>query len=438
MPDPVRAPAGGGNPSSRPSSQPSVTVRVPRLLRRPEFRRFWSARAVSLFGDEVSTLAIPLVAVLTTGAGATQMGLLTAASLLPNLLFSVVAGAWVDRFPHKRRVMIGADVGRALLLAVIPLLWWSDALTVRRLCVIAFAIGTLSVLFEVAHTSLFAALVARDDYIEANMLLNGARAMSTVSGPGVGGILVQVLGAPVALLADVGSYVASALFLTGARPDDQPRTTAGSGWGVTEGLRLLARSVPLRSVLLGTTTLNLFNYMFAALFVLYVTTELGIAPATLGLILGAGAVGGLLGAAVTGRLTRRFGIGATLLASFVVFPGPLFLVPLAGGPRPLVVGMLFTAEFVAAVGVMMLDITAGAVQTAATPGSMLARMQGANRTVNYGIRPIGALLGGWLGATLGLRPALWIAVIGALAGVFWIAFSPLARQRELPEPEPHR
>jgi MFS family permease len=408
---------------------------LPRLLRQAAFRRYWWAQTVSLFGDQVSTLAIPLLAVLTTGAGPAQMGYLTAAGLAPSLLFSVIAGAWVDRYPHKRRVMIAADIGRALLLTAVPVLWRTHALTLPQLYVVAFAVGTLAVFFEVAHSSLFVALVARSDYIQANTLLNGARAMSSVAGPSVGGVLVQVLSAPVAVLVDASSYLASALLLTRTEATEYRPATRKRGLGNAAGLRYLARSAALRSILLGSTTLNLFNYMFAALFVLYATTELGVSAGTLGAVIGVGAVGGLLGAAITGHLTRRFGIGATLLASFIMFPAPLILVPLAAGPTPVVLAMLFAAEFGSAVGVMMLDITAGAVQTAATPESMLARVQGAKRTVNYGIRPIGALLGGVLGATIGLQPALWVATIGALTGVFWIIFSPLPSLRDLPQAE---
>jgi MFS family permease len=406
---------------------------LPRLLRQAAFRRYWSAQTVSLFGDQVSTLAIPLLAVLSTGAGPAQMGYLTAAALVPNLLFSVIAGAWVDRHPHKRRVMIAADLGRALLLTAVPVLWWTNALTLPQLYAVAFAAGTLTVFFEVAHSSLFVALVARNDYIEANTLLNGARAMSSIAGPSIGGVLVQVLSAPVAVLADVSSYLASALMLTRTHATEYQPASRKQGLGTAAGLRYLTHSAALRSTLLGSTTLNLFNYMFAALFILYATTELKVSAGTLGAVIGVGAVGGLLGAAITGRLTRRFGIGATLVASFIMFPAPLILVPLAAGPRPVVLGMLLAAEFGSAVGVMMLDITAGAVQTAATPESMQARVQGAKRTVNYGIRPIGALLGGALGATIGMQPALWIATTGALTGVFWIIFSPLPSLRDLPQ-----
>lgn len=406
---------------------------VPRLLRQPAFRRYWSAQTVSMFGDQITLLAIPLLAVLTVGAGPAQMGCLTAAALVPNLLFSIVAGAWVDRLPHKRRVMIVADLGRAALLASVPLLAWTGALGLPYLYALSFLMGTLAVLFEVAHSSLFVSLVARADYVDANSLINGSRALSFVAGPSVGGLLVQVLTAPLALVADVVSYLASAAFLTKVKPMERPvGHKAGLGLGV--GLRFVARSPVLRPLLLGTTTLNLFNYIFAALFVLYVTTDLGVSPGTLGVVIGVGSAGGLLGAAVTGRVARRYGIGPTLVAGFVVFPAPLILVPLAGGSaEPVVLALLLGSEFLSALGVMMLDITAGSMQTAATPDSMLALVQGAERTVNYGIRPIGALIGGALGTAIGVRPALWIATVGAVAGVLWVLFSPIARMRELPE-----
>lgn len=411
---------------------PPRPPRIPRLLRQAAFRRYWSAQTVSLFGDQITMLAVPLLAVLAFGAGPAEMGYLTAASLLPNLFFSLPAGAWVDQRRRRRQVMIIADIGRADLLLVVPLLWWADALNLPLLCVVAFLIGTLSMFFEVAHTSVFATLVRREDYADASSLINGSRAMSDVAGPSIGGVLVQVLTAPVALFSGVLTYLTSAIFLTRIRVTEHP-VQSSPGLGMAAGVRYVARSAVLRAILLGTTTLNLFNYMFAALFVLYVTTELGISPGLLGLVIGAGSFGGLLGAAVTGPLSRRIGIGPAVILGLVVFPAPLILVPLAGGPRPLVLTLLLLAELVSALGVMILDIAVGSVQIAATPVAMLAVVSGFRRTVNYGIRPVGALIGGALGATIGVRPALWIASLGALLGVLWVIFSPLRTMRELPE-----
>ncbi|MFC0507651.1 MFS transporter [Micromonospora costi] len=397
------------------------------------FRRYWSAQTVSYFGDEVTTLALPLLAVLSTGAGPAEMGYLTAALLTPNLLFSLIAGAWVDRLPYKRRIMVLTDIGRALLLATIPAAYLFDLLTMPQLYAVAFAMGTLAVFFEVARGALIVSLVKRPDYVEANTLINGSRAMSLVAGPSIGGVLVQVLTAPIALVTDALSYVVSAYFLGRIRPAE-PAPNRDAGLGIVAGLRFIARTPMIRAILLGTTTVNLFNFMFAALFVLYATRHLGLSPGLLGVVLGAGAVGGLLGAAITGRFTRRFGVGPALLVGLVLFPAPLILVPLAGGPTPLVLGTLFAAEFLCAVGVMMLDIVAGAVQTAITPEPLLARATGVRRTINYGIRPIGALIGGGLGAAIGVREALWIATVGALTGVLWVLFSPVRRLRDLPEP----
>ena len=237
------------------------------------------------------------------------------------------------------------------------------------------------------------------------------------------------------LLVDSLSFVASALFLGRLHAPEpalgQSETRVRDD--VREGLSFVFRHPILRPSLLGVATLNLFNFAFWALFLLYATQELGIRPATLGLVLGAGAVGGLIGAVLAGRIGRRIGIGPAYLLGMVLFPAPLILVPAAGGPKPLVLAILFVSEFLSGLGVMILDINAGAFQTALTPDRLRARATGAFRFVNYGVRPLGALLGGALGSAMGLRSALWLSSIAALAGILWMLPSPLPRMRELPE-----
>jgi len=411
----------------------TLSKRSPALLRDRVFRHYWSAHVVSMVGDQVSLIAIPLLAVLTIGAGAVQMGFLTAAALLPNLFLSLLAGAWVDRRAYKRKVMICADLGRAALLVVVPVLAFVGVLRLWHLCVLSFAIGTLTVFYEVADGSLFASVVRRPDYIAANSLTNGARAMSFVAGPSVGGVLVQVLTAPFALVADVLSFVGSALLLTRiAPPENAGSRSEGGGLGIGSGLAVIFRSPVLRQLLLGATVINLFNYAFDALLILYVTTVLGISPGMLGALIGIASIGGLVGAAVTGPLTRRFGIGPVAVLGYLAFPLPLVLIPLADGPRPVVIGMLLAAEFLSSLGVMILDIGVGSLQTAATPVSRLSLVKGAQRTVNYGVRPIGALLGGLLGGLIGVQATLWTGAVGAVAGVLFILFSPVPHMRELP------
>jgi MFS family permease len=409
----------------------TVKPRVPELLRRPDFGRFWTGQTISLFGDQVTLIALPLAAVLVLHARAAQMGYLTAAALAPHLLFSIHAGAFVDRWGRRRVTMIVADVLRALLVATIPLAYALDALSLAHLYVVAFLIGTLSVFFSVADAGLFVALVRRDDYVQANSLLNGSRAFSFVAGPSVGGILVQLLKAPFALLVDALSYLASAFFLLRIAPAEPSTEQAESGH-VTAGLRYIARSPVVRTSLGATATINFFNFVFFALFILYATRSLHVRPGTLGLVLGAGAVGGLIGSAITGRIGRRIGIGPAFILGCALFPAPLLLVPAAGGPKPVVLACLFLAEFGSGLGVMILDISVGSIFAALVPDRLRSRVSGAYSVVNYGVRPLGSLAGGALGAWIGLRPTLWIATAGALLGVLWFVGSPLPALRELP------
>lgn len=378
-------------------------------------------------------IALPLVAVLALDANAAQMGYLFAAELAPNLLFALHAGAWVDRRGRRRRTMIAADVGRAVLLATIPLTAAVDGLSLEQLYVVAFATGTLSVLFHVSYSTLFVSLVPRERYVEASSILNGSRAFSFVAGPSIGGLLVQLVTAPFALVVDAVSYVVSALFLRRISAPEPPTEESESGH-VVAGVRFILRSPIVRASLLATATINFFNFVFHALFILYAVRVLDVSPGTLGLVLGAGAVGGLIGSVVTAAVSRRIGIGPAFLVGCVLFPAPLVLVPLAGGPKPLVLGLLFLAEFGAGLGVMILDISAGAIFAALIPNRLRARVSGAYLVVNYGVRPLGSLTGGVLGSTLGLRPTLWIATVGAIAGFLWLLPSPVPRLRELPEP----
>ena len=413
---------------------PGLLERAPDVLRRFGFRRFWLGETVSLVGDQITLIALPLVAVLALHASPAEMGYLVAAALVPNLLFSLHAGAWLDRRGRRRQAMIVTALGRSALLATIAVAYWLGALTMAQLYVVAFLTGTLSVLFFVAYSTLFVSLVPRDGYLEANALLNGSRAFSFVAGPSLGGLLVQLFSAPGALLADSLSFLASALSLHSISPAEPPTDDAQHG-DVRSGIRYIRRSPIVRASLLATATINFFNFVFWALFILYATKTLGVRPGVLGLVLGAAALGGLIGSVVTGRISRRLGIGPAFVVGCVLFPAPLVLVPLAGGADWVVLGLLFAADFLSGLGVMILDITGASIKAALVPDRLRARVSGAYMVVNYGVRPLGALAGGALGSWIGLRPTLWIATVGALAGVLWLLPSPLLRLRELPQVE---
>jgi MFS family permease len=405
---------------------------LPPLLRtNPNFRRYFFGQSVSLLGDQISAIALPLTAVLALHATAGQMGALTTAYLVPNLLFSLHAGAWVDSRGDRRAVMLAADAGRALLIGSVPVAYAFGHLTWAQLYAVAGLTGSLSVFFNVAYGAMIQMIVPREQYVEANSLVHGSRAFSYLAGTSAGGALVQLLRGPYALAPDALSFLWSAFFLGRMRIDEPPGVPREQG-GIMAGARWIRDNAIVRAELLGVATLNFFNFIFFALFLLYATRSLHVAPATLGIVLGAGSVGTLGGSFLTARVARRLGVGRTFVAGCFLFPAPLILIPAAGGPHWLVLACLFVSEFFSGIGLMLLDIMAGTISAGLIPAALRSRVSGAFMVVNYGVRPLGTSVGGVLGSTIGLRPTLWIATVGAVAGVLWVLPSPIMSLHEVP------
>ena len=255
---------------------------VPPLLRERTFRRYWTGQTISLFGDQVSILALPLTAILVLHAGAAETGYLTAAGLAPSLLFSVIAGGWVDRKGHRRRVMLSADVARAVLLGSIPLAYVAGVLTFAQLYAVAFLVGCASVLFNVAQSTVFASIVRPPDYVDANSLIHGSRALSFVGGQSAGGILVQLVTAPGAVLVDAVSFLGLRAVPAAASIPTEPAHRGGRSRTPARG-RPLHRALARGSRSAGATaTINVFGFMSAAIFVLYATPASGSTPASSG------------------------------------------------------------------------------------------------------------------------------------------------------------
>jgi MFS family permease len=422
--------------TTEPSVRGGIGRFVPPLLREAEFRRFWIGQTISVFGDQVTLLALPIIAVLMLGADPAQMGLLTAAGLLPHLLFSLPAGVWLDRVQRRRRLMIVTDLLRAAAIASISVAFFLDALTLEHLFVATFIVGTLSVVFDISYNTLFVSVTKREQFLSANALLSGSRSLSNVGGPAIAGILIELLKAPVTLIVDALSFVASAFFLGRIRPTEPPiEHQPGSVRAqLAAGVSFLVHDPIIRPTVLSAATLNFFNFCFQALFILYATTYLGVEPGILGLALGAGAVGGVIGAVIAGRVGERLGIGRAYVLGLILFPGSLILVPLAGdGTREVILALLFLAEFGAGLGVMILDVNAGAMIFARVPDRIRSRASGAFRFINMGIRPIGATVGGILGTVIGVRETLFLVTIASLAGVLWLIGSPVLALRGMPE-----
>ncbi|MEY9856223.1 MFS family permease [Catenulispora sp. GAS73] len=405
--------------------------RVPAVLRRRDFRRFWLGHSVSLIGDEVHRIAMPLAAVLLFGAGATAMAWLTAAPMIPALLLSIPAGIWVDRRRSRRLIMLFADLGRFLAVLSVPVAYAFGVLSLAQLIVAELVVGTLAVLFSISDNTLFAAMVPNAELMQASSLSNGSRAFAYVSGPSLGGLAVQLLTAPFALVADAASYLASAVALSRISPTEPVPDREVKG-GFLDGLRWIVATPGIRALQGAVGTVNFFDFIFQALFILYATKHLHINAGLLGLALGAGAVGGLVGAALTSRVVARIGIGMGMTLGFLGFAAPHILVVLASGPKALIVLTLFVYEFLSGLGVMVLDICGNAYITAVMPDDLRSRISGVLQTINYGIRPLGALTGGWLATTVGIRTALGISTIGACCSVLFLLGSPLRKLRELP------
>jgi MFS family permease len=399
-----------------------------------QFRRLWAGQSISQLGDQVTFVALPLVAVLVLDASPGQMGVLTAAVWLPHLLLSIPLSVWADRGRSLRGMMVAADVGRAAVLLTVPLAYWLDLLTFGQLVGVALGLGALQVLFSVGNSVYFLRIAGRDDLIEAQAAMSASRSAAFMGGPPLAGVLVQVAGAPVALVLDAASFVASALFVRRIEVDDRMEAEHGESVRrrLREGVRFLFGHPVLRAFLACVTTINFFNFAFAALVVLFMARDLGLSPTEIGLVLGAGAVGGLVGAALGPRIGRRIGMGPAVVLGSVLFPAPLLLFPLAGGPKWLVLAMLFAGEFFAGFGVMVFDIHGNSLSLLLTPERLRARQYAVFNTVNYGSRPIGALAGGALGAAIGVREALFVAAAGALGGVLFLLASPAKRVREVP------
>lgn len=405
------------------------------LLRNRRFRSYWAAQAVSQFGDRITELALPLIAVLALDASAAQVGVLTAAVWAPYLV-SFFVGTWVDGRTHKRRLLVIADVLRAVVLLSIPVAALLGTVTYPHLLAVALLNGAGEVLFNTSTMPVFVSLVPRTQYVEANSALSSTRSVSFIAGPAVGGGLVQLLTAPIALLVDAVTFLVSAVFLGRIPLEEKVPERDGAPslrQAAVRGVRFILRHDYLRAILGAATTVNFFSFVGATLLVLFASRELGLSAGLIGVAFGVGAGGGLLAALVAPRLSRRYGAGRVTIAGSVVFPLAMGIVVFADGPTWTKVAVLALAEFVSGVGVMLFDVPLNAIKTSVTPDSMRSRVAGAFSTINYGVRPLGALAGGALGSLIGIRPTLLIAAVGGALGCLWLIASPVAKVRDLAE-----
>jgi MFS family permease len=400
-----------------------------------DFGRLWAALSVSLMGTEITALALPLLAALTLGASALEMGILAAAGQVPFLLFSLPAGAWVDRLP-RRPVLIATDVASSLLLVSVPLAVPFGGPNFPHLVVVAFGVGTMAVVSEVAHYAYVPSLVGRERLTESNSRLQVSYSAAAAAGPGLAGALVQLLSAPVAVLADAVSFLISAALLRSIRRPEPPPVRSDAGLpmrrSIADGMRKLLGHPLLRAIIVASVPITFFTSGFLALYVLYATRDLGLAPATIGLIFAAGGVGAISGAMLARRAADRFGVGPAIIGGWVLAAAGALLVPLAAGPTVVVVVILALSKAFEGVTDTVANIHQWSLRQVVTPDRLAGRVTAGHRFAVYGAGAAGALVGGALGTALGLRPALFVCAVGALLSPLLAVFSPLRQLREQP------
>jgi MFS family permease len=401
--------------------------RLTGLWRRPDFLTLWAAQTLAALSANVTNLAVPLIAALTLYASPFEMGLLGAMATLPNILIGLFAGTWVDR-ARRRPIMIAADVIRALLLGSIPIAVIFDILSIWQLYSVLFLSGICTTFFDVANLSYLPSLVGRDQLTSANSRIVASTSVAGAVGPGLAGGLVQLLTAPIAILVDACTLALSATLMCTIRSREPEPAAIGQrgsiGQDISEGLRSLYRD-PLLRTLAGSSMIYLFfSSIMLAVYVLYATRNLAIAPAALGLVFGLGGAGAVLGAMIAERAARQLGIGPAMIGANLLSGLCLLLIPLAGDLPFGATLWLGLAQVVSQMMGAIFYINQTSLRLAITPDHILGRMNASYRFLTMGAIPLGSFLGGVLGETIGLRATLVVGGLGMLLPVVWLLRSP--------------
>jgi MFS family permease len=412
----------------------SVEVRPASLWRDGNFLTMWSGQALSQFGEQVSLLGMPVLAVVLLQSTALEVGVLNAAGLAAFLLIGLPAGAWIDRM-RKRHVMIAADVVRAIALASIPVLWAFGVLHIWQLYAVAFVIGVATVFFDVSYQSIIPSLVPQKQIAEANGKLEATAQVAHLTGPAIAGALIGLVSAPFAMITTAGTYAASFVALTFTKDHERLRPAHEHEpllHEIREGLRWVFGNPALRRIVGTTATSNLFNTITITMLPLFLLRELGFNAATLGLILSLGAVGGVLGAVATPHLVRRVGEGPAIPLGAIGFSVVGLMIPIAAMVPTAALPVLIAGEFVSSFAVLVYNITQVTFRQRITPPRLLGRMNASIRFVVWGVMPIASLVAGGLGTWLGVVPTMWIGAIGQLAAAVFVVTGPFWGMRELP------
>jgi MFS family permease len=408
----------------------------PSLWRNGAFLRVWTAATISIFGSLITRIALPLVAILTLGAGPIEVGILRAVELGAALVVGLVAGAWVDRL-RRRPVLIWSDLGRAAILATVPLAAIGGWLTLPHLFVVAFLTAVLTTFFDSADNAYLPTIVPRHDLVRANGALAASGSAAESLAFGAGGFLVQVVTGPIAIGLNALTFLVSAALLGSIRATEAAPPTHEEREPVLReirvGLSLVARDPVLRSLAGATMALAALWGIFGAAWILFAIRELGLNAVTIGLIAGVGGASSFAGAIVASRAIRRFGLGNVVIASMLFAAAGNLLIPLAPAGLVLVaVAFLVGQQTLGDGAVTVYDIAEVSVRQAIVPDRQLGRVNATFRVAMVLAQLVATVAAGVLAELFGLRAVLFLAPVGALVGAVILWFSPVRRMRELP------
>lgn len=408
---------------------------VPRsgLWREPAFVRLWAGQTISFFGTWLGALS--LLAIVTLQATPAQMGLLETFATLPAVLLGLFAGVWVDRL-RRQPLLVLADVGRAVLLMGAAAAAFIGVLQITHLFVVVLLTGSLTVLYNIANDAFMPAVVRRERLVEANSTISASESVAESIAPGVGGVLVQTLGAPLTIVIDAVTFLSSALLIgsirvdetNAARPEaDEPETNVWQE--IRAGLRQVWGNEWLRPLIGSTGTFAFFGGFYAAMYSLYAINQLGLSPAVVGILIGAGGIGSFAGAFLLPRLNARWPVGRILILSAFIYAALNAFVPLAGvvGSRVAAAVCLLLSQILGDVFGTIYRVSELTLRQSHTPDHLLGRVNGSFSFIVQTIGIIGILTGGLVGQWLGMQVAFVIAVLGGLTAFFWLRSLPLTK-----------
>ncbi|MGL4177375.1 MAG: MFS transporter [Dermatophilaceae bacterium] len=410
------------------------------LRREPDFRRLWAGQAVSVLGSEVTTFALPVLAVVTLGVGAGELSLLRTLEFVPFVLLTLPAGLWLDRH-RPRPAMLAANAVRAVAIGGVALAGLFGALHISWLYAAVLVLGAATVVFDVAYLSYLPALVRRDQLVEGNSHLAVTDSAAQVGGPGLAGLLIQTISAPAALLVDAASYLVSLLTLSRIRtPDRPPRAHTDERVGlrrqVAEGLRVVTVDRYLRVICLEAFTYNLFTQFGATLVVLYALNDLGLSAGQLGVYLALGGLGAVAGSALTPLVIRAIGFGPAFIGGTALACAAPVLVPIATPTTDLAGVLIALSSLLTGLGVTVSVIGSVTLRQSIAPEHLLGRVNAVMRLASYSALPIGALLAGAIASATTVRTALFVGAAGLALPVLILVLSPVPRLRTSFDAEP--